>query len=253
LSTQKKHYSYSLYAEKKIADEYEYERFGSGFGAFLKIYEIELYNKLVPSFTRLLDVGAGTGKLSAHFAKRGYVVASDASLQMLIKSRNLAGKQNIHFDAVVCDAHHLSFKDGTFDTVVSSRVLMHLVDWKKAVSELCRISQKSVILDFPNFCSITILERVLRKLIKLLKKNVQSYRGFLGKTVAKEFEKNNFRMQIKLKSFSLPVALYRAFNSPKLTFKIESFWGKIGFTRLFGSPITIKFERQSKLDYEKKF
>jgi len=244
LSTNKNHYSYSLYAETEFAKEYERERFGSGFGAFLKIYEIDLYDRLVPGFTRLLDVGAGTGKLSGHFAKRGYVVASDASLQMLINARQLAAKQNIKYDAVVCDAHHLCFKDGSFDAVVSSRVLMHLVDWRKAIRELCRVSGKSVILDFPNYWSITIFERIFRKLKKILIPSVQSYRGFLGKTVAKEFGCHNFPVRVKLKSFFLPVAIYRLLNAPKFALKCESFWGKIGLTRLFGTPVTIKFERR---------
>ncbi len=245
MSANKNHYSYSLYSDKKFAGEYEHERFGTDFGTFLKIYEIDLYEKLIPSFNRMLDVGAGTGKLSCHFAKRGYVVASDASLQMLLNARKLAAKQNIQYDAVVCDAHFLCFKENSFDAVVSSRVLMHLVDWKKAVHEFCRVSSQSVTLDFPNYWSITIFERIFRKFIKILLTHVQSYRGFLGKTVIREFGYNHFINQVKLKSFFLPVAVYRLLNSPKFALKCESFWGKVGLTRLFGTPITIKFERRS--------
>ncbi|HPG40374.1 MAG TPA: class I SAM-dependent methyltransferase [bacterium] len=240
----KEHYSYSLYADSHFADIYEKDRFGSGFGAFLKRYETELYDKLIPHFKLMLDVGAGTGKLTGHFAKRGFVVASDASLPMLIQARKLARQHNIHYEAVVCDAHHLCFRNQAFDAVVSSRVLMHVVDWKRMVAELCRVSSKDVVLDFPNYFSMSLFERVFRKLVKPLLNNIQSYRGFLGKTVAAEFGQHGFTLEIKLKSFFLPVALYRMLNSPRLAFRVESFWGKIGITRLFGTPITIKCEKR---------
>ncbi len=241
----KKHYSYSLYADAHFADDYEKDRFGSGFGAFLKQYETELYDKLIPHFQFMLDVGAGTGKLTSHFARRGFVVASDASLHMLIQARKLAQKHNIHYEAVVCDAHQLCFRDHSFDAVVSSRVLMHVVDWKRMVAELCRVSRKDIALDFPNYFSLSLFERVFRKLFKPLNKNIQTYHGFLGKTVDTEFKRHGFALEIKLKSFFLPVALYRVLNSPRLAFRVESFFGKIGIIKLFGTPITIKFQKRA--------
>ncbi len=240
----KKHYSYSLYADKKFASDYEQDRFGKGFGTFLKSYEIELYTKLLPKFDRMLDVGAGTGKIAAKFAKRGRVVASDASFEMLKNARDLAKEDHIYFDVVVCDAHHLCFKDEAFDAVVSSRVLMHVIDWKLMIKELCRVSSNAVCLDFPAYWSFSLFERIMRKLARILIPRVQSYRGFASKTVAQEFIELDFDPTVKLKSFFLPVAVYRLVNAPRMTFKLERFWGKLGFTRFFGNPVTYRFDKK---------
>ena len=245
LNIDQDHYSYSLYADKEFAKNYEMDRFGKGFGKFLKQYEVELYTRLLPVFTRLLDVGAGAGKLAEKFAKRGQVVACDASFEMLRNARGMARENHVHYDVVVCDAHHLCFKDGAFDAVVSSRVLMHVLDWRKMVSELCRVSSAFVCLDFPPYWSFSIIERFVRKLSHIFWRKVQSYRGFIPHRVVSEFESHSCRPAAKLKSFFLPISFYRILNSPYITLKMERFWGKVGLTGLFGNPVTYKFERIS--------
>ena len=238
------HYSYSLYAKQDFAQKYEKDRFGSDFGLFLKSYECDQYAQFIPQFTRLLDVGTGSGKLAASFSKQGEgtVVASDASFEMARIARdNIPGNKKF---VVVCDAHHLCFKKGAFDAVTSSRVLMHLVNWQKAVKELCRVSNDRVVLDFPAFISFTIVERIFRRLKGLFSDRTQSYQGFFTSTVGKEFQNNNFAITGKSHGFFLPVAFYRFINSAKLALKFEQTFEKIKLARFFGTPVTLLLKRK---------
>jgi SAM-dependent methyltransferase len=84
----------------------------------------------------VLEVGAGGGRFSRGLATRGFhVIATDLSRGML---QNIVdGVQNV--PSVVADAHHLPFKDGSFDSVFSSDVLEHLHNPRKAVQEQARV------------------------------------------------------------------------------------------------------------------
>ena len=85
---------------------------------------------------RVLDVGAGTGRIGRAFVEAGddyYGV--DSSLAML---------QEFSVDAANCtlahvDASHLPYSDGSFDVVLLMHVLSGAQDWSGVVSEARRM------------------------------------------------------------------------------------------------------------------
>ncbi|MBN1997964.1 class I SAM-dependent methyltransferase [candidate division KSB1 bacterium] len=242
VKVKEQHYSYQLYKQKYFAQEYEKDRFGSRFGQYLKTKEGFIYARMVPEYKRLIDVGAGTGKLAILLKQpNSFVVATDASLEMLRVAAQLAQQTDKKISLVVCDAHHLCFKNNSFDVAVSSRVLMHLVNWRSALSEYCRISRNSIILDFPYAASFTFFERVIRKFLQFFK-TAQCYRAFWLKTVKTEYKKYGFKVVQSEKLYFLPIFLHRCMGRINFSEKLETFFARIGLTGMFGSPVILRVD-----------
>ena len=72
---------------------------------------------------RVLDLGAGTGRITTALSERSHVVAVDFSRSSL---RALAGKALPHATPVVGDATAVPLPSGAVDLVVSCQVLQHL-------------------------------------------------------------------------------------------------------------------------------
>lgn len=96
----------------------------------------------------ILDLAAGTGSSSIVFAKPGVrVVAGDFSQGMLAVGR----RRHPELEFVFADATALPFKVGEFDAVTISFGLRNVVDTKKALSEMLRVTKpggKLVICEF---------------------------------------------------------------------------------------------------------
>lgn len=90
---------------------------------------------------RVLDLAAGTGTSSVALAKSGaHVVAADFSPGMLEVGRQKHG-QNPLLEFVEADATKLPFADNSFDAVTMSFGLRNVVEPKKALSELYRVTK----------------------------------------------------------------------------------------------------------------
>lgn len=85
---------------------------------------------------RVLDVGAGTGRLSVKMANAGaQVTALDVSQEMLKKFHVPCSMFNI----VVGDAERLSFEDEFFDVVIATFLIVHLKDPSRFFDEAYRV------------------------------------------------------------------------------------------------------------------
>jgi len=98
-------------------------------------------NKLLPLLgdikdTKILDIGAGTGRLSLGFAKRGAkVTALDISPKML----EVVRRKNKEIQTIVGDAEVLPFENSTFDIVVAAFLIVHLKNPTKFFDEVYRV------------------------------------------------------------------------------------------------------------------
>ena len=81
----------------------------------------------------VLDVGGGTGRVSGTFGRELHVVVCDPAPLML----NEAQDKGLHVCASV--AEHLPFADHSFRRVILVDAFHHLIEQRKAASELVRV------------------------------------------------------------------------------------------------------------------
>lgn len=244
----KTHYSYALYEKDEVTQGFDSARFKGEIGRFFREHQEAFVLSQIgdPDALNILDMGAGTGRMTLPLSRRGArVVAADASMKMLNIIREKAFLQGIPVQLSRMDAHHLPFQDRQFDAVLSFRVIMHVVDWQAAVAELCRVSNRWVILDFPPLCGFAGLAPVVHPLIRPFNRNHQSYRVFKSNGVRTALETQGFEVRAVDRHVVLPFGLHRAVNSIGFTRRIESLFNRIGLRDILGAPVTIAAERKA--------
>jgi ubiquinone/menaquinone biosynthesis C-methylase UbiE len=89
----------------------------------------------------LLDVGVGTGRFSKPLQDAGFeVVGVDVSKKMIKKAKE-RGVKNL----ILSDARSLPFRDKVFGATVCIHILHLISKWKTALSEICRVSNDSLV------------------------------------------------------------------------------------------------------------
>jgi ubiquinone/menaquinone biosynthesis C-methylase UbiE len=234
----KEHYSYRVYADPEVARNFDQDRFGGPIGELIhSAQERALFSVLPPvAGWKVIDVGAGTGRLTIPFLDAGAeVTACDASTPMLEVLRQKT--QNPNLRTVVADAHQLEFSDRAFDCALGFRVLLHVMDWKKALSELCRVSRDWVVFDLPPHHGFLRLAPFYHKL-RSRSQDHQSYRTFPLDEVQAELSRNGCKIFHIDPGFFFPLALHRFVRSRSFTRSVENAFSRAGLTRKFGSPFT---------------
>lgn len=85
---------------------------------------------------KVLDVGAGTGRLTVELARAGAeVIALDVSEEML----KVLKRKNAQIETVVGDAEDLPFADNSFDIIVAVFLVVHLKDPGRFFDEVYRV------------------------------------------------------------------------------------------------------------------
>ncbi len=95
----------------------------------------------------LLDVGAAEGFKGA-LARELFglqVTCTDLSGEACNRTQEIYG-----IEASPADIHELPWKDNAFDVSLCSETLEHVTDYRKAVTELLRVSSKAVIVTVPH-------------------------------------------------------------------------------------------------------
>jgi SAM-dependent methyltransferase len=126
---------------------------------------IALRALLPPGGARLIEVGAGFGRLAAEYAAFDEVVLLDSSEVHVEAAReSLAGDPR--FEVVLGDALALPYPDGHFSTVVCVRVFHHFADPAPLVAELGRVVRPggTVVIEYANKRNLkAIARRLLRR------------------------------------------------------------------------------------------
>ena len=192
----------------------------------------------------ILDVGTGTGRAALLMAREGgRVTGVDPSEEMLAIARRRAADEQLPITFLNGDAHRLEFRDRAFEVVASLRVLMHAPDWRQCVAELCRVSHRLVIIDYPSLTSVALLEAIGRRVTYALGAKTEPYRVLSGLAVARELRKGGFQVRRVHRQFVLPIALHKAIGSARVTSWSRTLSERSGLLRLFGSPVTLVAER----------
>lgn len=224
------------------SDEYA-RRFSTSTGQWmLQIQEWSLFSLLSHTTESVLDVGGGHAQTALPLYRAGKVVT------VLGSSPACAGRLTTEIEA-----GSVSFKAGnliqlpfgprSFDTVVSFRLMSHCTAWKTLIAEMCRVAEHSVIFDYPIWCSTNILTPLLFHIKKIIEGNTRTYTIFTTRELVREFRKHGFTRTALKKQFFFPMGLHRAIGSPTASKLFEGIARSLGLTRMFGSPVIIRFER----------
>ena len=126
---------------------------------------------------RVLDLAAGTGTSSEPYADAGIdVVACDFSVGML----KVGKRRRPDIDFIAGDATNLPFADNSFDVSTISFGLRNVMDPKKALSEMLRVTKpggKLVVAEFshPTFAPLrTVYTEYLMRALPPIAKKVAS-------------------------------------------------------------------------------
>jgi 2-polyprenyl-6-hydroxyphenyl methylase/3-demethylubiquinone-9 3-methyltransferase len=113
---------------------------------------------LVPAFARALDLGSEDGALAASWASKGrFVLLLDLDPTMLRRAER---------PAVAADASALPVPRGTFDVVVLSAILEHVVDPARTLAEAARALRPggTIVAYVPWDRAVVRLKRIARAL-----------------------------------------------------------------------------------------
>jgi 2-polyprenyl-3-methyl-5-hydroxy-6-metoxy-1,4-benzoquinol methylase len=243
---ERNHYSYTWYADRATARDFDARRFGGPIGDLVARQQAEVLAAFLgPVEGRaILDVGTGTGRAALLLAEAGArVTGVDASEEMLAVARARAVEQHADVTFAPGDAHALAFPDRSFDAAVSLRVLMHTPQWRQCVAELCRVSRQLIVLDYPSARSVALLQSMTRKVVHASGGRTEPYRVFLDGAIDAVIAQHGFRVRSRNRQFALPIALHKTIGSRGFTVRSERLLERLGLLRAFGSPVTLVAER----------
>ena len=242
----REHYSYTYYADPTNARTFDERRFGGPIGDLVASDQAAVLARFAESAAgrTVLDVGTGTGRAALQLAQAGgKVTGVDASEQMLAIARDRAARASTEITFLECDAHALTFSDRSFELVVCLRVLMHTPRWRVCISELCRVAERLVILDYPSARSAALLQSFSRTVLSGLGVRNEPYRVFSDAAIRSALAESGFRVTAMHRHFALPIAVHKAIGSRRFTVAAEGLLQRLGALALFGSPVTLVAER----------
>ena len=187
-----------------------------------------------------LDVGGGHGQLVSSLLDMGlqttvFGSGSDCAEQLM---RGPDAGRVIFQSGNLLD---LPYADNAFDLVTSVRLLAHIEDADRLISELCRVARHCVIIDYPTLVGANALTSAAFPLKRLIEQDTRSYQSFWPATIRRAFRRNGFLPVRSFKQFTAPMGLHRMGGSPIRL--MEEGLRKIGVTRLVGNPVLQRFDR----------
>jgi ubiquinone/menaquinone biosynthesis C-methylase UbiE len=225
------------------------DNYTSRFSGKVGEYFLELQKKITLDFLKdeniktVLDVGGGHAQLAVPLVKEGYNVTITGSN---ISCRNRLDKflDQSEFKFIECNFLNLPFESNSFDAVVCFRLLTHEKNWTLLVKEMCRVSKKVIVIDYPDIRSFNIFSKILFGLKKKIEKNTRTFKSFSRKELKKEFEKYDFKYFIFRPQYFLPMVIYRILKNVEIL-KISEFIFQItGLQYLLGTPVILKVKKQ---------
>ena len=116
----------------------------------------------LPRTAHVLEIGCGAGFMTAALAKRGFFIEGIDHAQAMVDLTNEHARQTGLLDKIrACtgDIHELSYKDQTFDLIIALGVIPWLHDFKKALTEIIRVTKPGgfIVLTIDNALRATTL------------------------------------------------------------------------------------------------
>lgn len=237
---EKTHSMLTEMADVATSSEDYARRFSGKIGEFFLNVQAKITLNLLKSYPKasILDVGGGHAQLAVPLVNKGFKVTVAGSADICRERLDMFLTPN-SFEYYTCDLLKLPFKENHFDVVLAFRLLSHVDQWQEFIAEICRISRRAVIIDYPDIRSFNIMYRLLFSAKKSIEGNTRPFRLFKREEVLREFRKHDYAVHIFKPEFFIPMVIHRALKSLTITHILESISRTLGLTYLFGSPIIL--------------
>jgi ubiquinone/menaquinone biosynthesis C-methylase UbiE len=168
--------------------DYEGSKYSTEFWNPAREYEdraerIAIRALLPPRGGRLIDIGAGAGRLGNLYLGYDEVILMDYARSTIVEARDRWG-HDPRFKFVAADLYALPFVDGVFDSVVMIRVIHHIVAVPRALGNIRAIMKPGGVFVF-EFANKRNLKAIARYLVRK-----QQWSPFAEKPI--EFVELNF-------------------------------------------------------------
>jgi SAM-dependent methyltransferase len=194
----------------------------------------------------VLDVGGGHAQVAVPLAREGYAVTVLGSTPACrARLDGAAAQAGVDVAFAAGSVVELPYADGSFDVVVSLRLLPHVVRWRRLVGELCRVARQAVVVDYAPLVSANVLTPLLFHVKKGIERNTRRYLMFLERDVRAAFRSSGYEVTGRFDQFFVPMVVHRAVGRPALSARAEDAARRLGLTRLLGSPVIVRAEPSS--------
>jgi SAM-dependent methyltransferase len=145
--------------------DYEGSKYSTEFWNASREYEdraerIAIRAMLPPAGRRLIDIGAGAGRLADLYHGYDEVILMDYARSTVIEARD-RWQHDPRFKFVAADVYTLPFVDNAFDAAVMIRVIHHLVDVPRALNNIAAAMGSNAVFVF-EFANKRNLKSILR-------------------------------------------------------------------------------------------
>jgi ubiquinone/menaquinone biosynthesis C-methylase UbiE len=218
--------------------------YASRFSGHVGRYFLNVQNSITLNFLKdmpgaaILDVGGGHAQLARLLLDNGYRLTVTGSADICRRRLDMTCEKG-SFNYLTCNCFELPFADNQFDVVIAFRLLPHTVQWQGLIEEMCRVSRKRIIFDYPDKRSANILYNVLFDLKKNLEGNTRTYKLFNRREIRDQLALTGFGSLRLNPEFFLPMVIHRKLKMAGVSRFLEFLFRMSGFTRFFGSPIII--------------
>lgn len=143
----------------------------------------------------LIDVACGTGRYLKAFASFFlHAIGLDISKEMIdVAKRKCGSIGDLQF--IIGDARAMNIPDAVADVVISSKLFIHVREWKKIIAEINRISREGAFFIYVN--ETGLFNNNVRKKFRELSNQSRMKFGFLGEVdlekIGLSFEEAGYR------------------------------------------------------------
>ena len=225
------------------SDDYA-RRFAGAIGAWFLERQakgvISLLEPLGPC--RVLEVGGGHAQLTAALVDAGHTVTVQGSDESCAaRVRRLFTKDRVPF--VACPLDRLPFEPGSFDAIVTTRMMAHVDDPARFLAECARVARRAVLVDYPSRRSVNCFADLLFTWKRGVEHDTRVYRTFVDREVRDAFAAHGLHAAGAVRQFFWPMALHRAHTHPRVGDALELPARVLLWTRAFGSPVLALYRR----------
>src|SRR5699024_9537176 len=117
------------------------------------------------------------------------------------------GQQDCEF--VQGDLFQLPAADRSYDLVIGVRLMAHVEDWPKLLAEMCRVSARAVVIDYPVRGGQNASTGRFFGLKKAVEGNTRTYISFSHAQIMHVLRAQRFGTPRRVKQFILPMVAHR--------------------------------------------